>query len=97
MNKPELINEIVNITETNKKQAEAFLTAFTDIVTAELVKGGDVNLVGFGKFSVAEVAQREGTIQLEGARKGEKYVTPAHNAPKFKFGKNVKDLLKEQE
>ena len=96
MNKPELINEIVNITETNKKQAEEFLAAFTDIVTAELVKGGDVNLVGFGKFSVAEVAQREGTIQL-GSRKGETYVTPAHNAPKFKFGKNVKDLLKEQE
>ena len=70
-----------------KKDAEKALTAFTEVVSKELKKGGKVQLVGFGTFEVAERAAREG----RNPQTGETMKIAAAKAPKFKAGKALKD------
>jgi DNA-binding protein HU-beta len=92
MNKSELINTMSQKAELSKKDTEKALAAFIETVTETLVAKEKLSLVGFGTFEVSEKAERTGTIQM-GDRKGETYTTPAHYAPKLRFGKNVKDLV----
>ena len=73
----------------SKATAEKAVKAFTDAVTAALVKKEPVSLVGFGTFFTAEVAAKEGKVP--GTDKT--YKKPAHTAPKFKFGKTIKDAV----
>ena len=52
MNKTELVAKIAEKAEIKKVDAEKALKAFEEAVTAELVAGGEVRLVGFGTFDV---------------------------------------------
>ena len=54
MNKAELVAAMAEQAGLSKKDAEAALKAFTDVVSDELKKGGKVQLVGFGTFEVSE-------------------------------------------
>ena len=47
MNKVELSAAIASETGLSKKDSEAVVKAFVDVVTEELKKGGKVQLVGF--------------------------------------------------
>ena len=87
MNKTELIAAVAEKAELSKKDAEKAVTAFTDAVSEELVKGGKVQLVGFGTFEVAERAAREG----RNPKTGDTMVIAASKTPKFKAGKALKD------
>mgnify|MGYP000503537946 FL=1 len=89
MNKTELIAVVAEKAELSKKDAEKAIKAFTDAVSEELVKGGKIQLVGFGTFEVAERAAREGRNPLT----GEKITIAASKNPKFKAGKALKDLV----
>ncbi len=60
MNKTELVAAMAEQTGLSKKDAEAALKAFTDVVTEELKKGEKIQLVGFGTFEVSERAARIG-------------------------------------
>ncbi|CUV66411.1 DNA-binding protein HU [Sulfurovum sp. enrichment culture clone C5] len=73
----------------SKAAAERAIKAFTDSITAVLAKKDSLTLVGFGTFSTAKVAAKSGTVP--GTTKT--YTKPAHTAPKFKFGKTVKDAV----
>ena len=89
MNKTELIAAIAAKTGETKKDAEATLNAFVDVVTDELVKGEKIQLVGFGTFEVSERPEREG----RNPRTGETMKIAASKAPKFKAGKALKDMI----
>lgn len=89
MNKTELISAMADQAEISKKDAEKALKAFTDVVAEELKKDGKVQLVGFGTFEVSKRAEREG----RNPQSGEVMKIAASNAPKFKAGKALKDLL----
>ena len=89
MNKTELVDAIAKKASISKKDAEAALKAFTEAVTAELKKGGKVQLVGFGTFEVAKRAAREGRNPQSGAV----MKIAASKAPKFKAGKALKDTV----
>ena len=89
MNKTELVAAMADQAGISKKDAEKAVKAFTDVVAAELKKGGKVQLVGFGTFEVSERKAREGrnpstgkTIKIE-----------ASKSPKFKAGKALKDMM----
>ena len=56
MNKTELVAAIAEKTELSKKDAEAALKAFTDVVADELKKGEKIQLVGFGTFETMTIA-----------------------------------------
>ena len=60
MNKTELVAAIAEQAEISKKDAEAALKAFADVVSTALKNGDTVQLVGFGTFEVSERAAREG-------------------------------------
>ena len=89
MNKTELIAAMAEQTQLSKKDAEAALKAFIDVVSEELKKGEKVQLVGFGTFEVSERAAREG----RNPQSGEVMKIAASKAPKFKAGKALKDML----
>ena len=80
MNKTELVAAMAEQTQLSKKDAEAALKAFIDVVS-----------VGFGTFEVSERAAREGRNPAT----GESMVIKASKAPKFKAGKALKDLVNE--
>ena len=89
MNKTELVAAIAEEAGISKKDAEKALKAFTDVVAAELKKGGKVQLVGFGTFEVAERSAREG----RNPQTGKAMKIKASKAPKFKAGKPLKDFV----
>ena len=89
MNKTELIAAVAEKAEISKKDAEKAIKAFTDAVAEELVKGGKVQLVGFGTFEAGERAAREG----RNPKSGETMTIPASRTPKFKAGKALKDQV----
>lgn len=75
--------------ELSKKDSEAALKAFIDVVTDELKNDGKVQLVGFGTFEVAKRAAREGINPLT----KQPMSIPASKAPKFKAGKALKETV----
>ena len=89
MNKAELVAAMAEQAGLSKKDADAALKAFTDVVSDELKNGGKVQLVGFGTFEVSERAAREG----RNPQSGEVMKIAASKAPKFKAGKALKDLV----
>ena len=89
MNKTELVAAMAEQTNLSKKDAEAALKAFIDVVTEELKKGEKVQLVGFGTFEVSERAAREG----RNPQTGETMEIKASKTPKFKAGKALKDMM----
>lgn len=89
MNKADLVEAMAEKAGVSKKDAEASLKAFTDVVAEELKKGEKIQLVGFGTFEVSERAARTGRNPQTGAE----MTIAASKAPKFKAGKALKDSL----
>ena len=89
MNKTELVAAMAEQTNLSKKDAEAALKAFIDVVSEELKKGEKIQLVGFGTFEVSERAAREG----RNPQTGETMKIEASKSPKFKAGKALKDMV----
>ena len=89
MNKTELVAAISEKAQITKKDADAALKAFTDVVSDELKNGEKIQLVGFGTFEVSERPAREG----RNPRTGETMTIAASKQPKFKPGKALKDAI----
>ena len=89
MNKTELVAAMAKETNLSKKDVEAVLKSFIDVVSEELKKGEKVQLVGFGTFEVSERAARTGKNPQTGAE----IKIAACKAPKFKAGKALKDVV----
>ncbi|MCI2055945.1 MAG: HU family DNA-binding protein [Oscillibacter sp.] len=87
MNKAELINAVAASADVSKKDAEAVVSATLDAITAALVKGDKVQLVGFGSFEVKKRAARMG----RNPKTKEAIKIPASKVPTFKAGKALKD------
>ncbi|MCI6887746.1 MAG: HU family DNA-binding protein [Lachnospiraceae bacterium] len=91
MNKTELVAAVAEQAGLSRKDAEAAVKAFTDVISSELKKGEKIQLVGFGTFEVSERAAREG----RNPKTGESMSIAACKTPKFKAGKALKDLVNE--
>ena len=89
MNKTELVAAVAEQAGLSKKDAEAAVKAFTDVVAEALKAGDKIQLVGFGTFEVAERAARTGRNPQTGAD----MEIPASKSPKFKAGKALKDIV----
>ena len=89
MNKTELVAAVAEQAGLSRKDAEAAVKAFTDVVADALKNGDKIQLVGFGTFEVSERAAREG----RNPRTGETMTIEASKTPKFKAGKALKDLV----
>ena len=89
MTKADLISKMADEAGITKAAAEKALNSFVAAVAESLAKGDKVTLVGFGTFSVAERAQREG----RNPRTGETITIAASKTIKFKAGSKLKDAL----
>lgn len=91
MNKAELIDVIAKNSSLTKKDSEAALDAFMDVVTAHLKKEGDkITLVGFGTF---EVRMKKETTKVNPQTKAKMHI-PARLYIKFKVSHTINDALK---
>ena len=91
MNRTELIDAMAKKMgdSATKKEAEAALKAFVDVVTEELAKKEKIQLVGFGTFETSVRPEREG----RNPRTGETMKIAESVVPKFKPGKVLKDAV----
>lgn len=90
MKKQDLIREIAAQAGLSQDVVSKMLTAFIDITTAELNKGGEVNITGFGAFKVATRAARNGV----NPRTREAIKIPAMKSPVFRAGKTFKESIR---
>ena len=90
MTKAELVAKIASEVGLTKSQAEKAVDGFISAVSTALVSGDKITLVGFGTFSIAARAKREG----RNPRTGEKIKIPASKTVKFKAGKTLSEKVK---
>ena len=91
MNKQELIETLANKMVLGKQDAEKALQAFVDVVTEALKNGQEVNISGFGAFSVSQRAARMG---VNPQHPEQKIQIAATKVPKFKAGKGLKEAVR---
>jgi DNA-binding protein HU-beta len=89
MNKAQLIEKLAEKMDLSKTQSEAFLDATLEIIQKAVAKGEEVKLVGFGTFSRLNRKSRNGRNPKTGAP----VTIPDAKVPRFKPGKDFKDLL----
>ena len=91
MNRTELIDAMAKKMgdSAKKKEAEAALKAFVDVVTEELTKKEKIQLVGFGTFETSVRPERE----VRNPRTGETMKVAESVVAKFKPGKALKDAV----
>lgn len=89
MNKAELIERVSKDTNLTKTQVENALNCITEWIKKSLKKDEDVKLVGFGTFTKSKRKARTGRNPQTGAE----IRIPASNIPKFKPGKEFKELI----
>ena len=89
MNKKVLIERIAEEADAPKSEAQKHFEAFEQVV-AEALKGGEeVQITGFGKFSVRERKAREG----RNPQTGEKMKIAASKVPAFSAGNALKEAI----
>ena len=89
MTKEELVAKAAKDAGITKTQAASVLKSILSSIKRALAKGDRVSLVGFGTFSVAKRAARNGRNPAT----GQPIRIPAANVPKFKAGKKLKGAV----
>ena len=89
MNKKELIKTIATKTGFSQKDVSEVIDNTLDAIIDSLYEGEEVNIAGFGKFTVQERAARE----ARNPRTGEVLHVDATRVPKFKAGKAFKETV----
>ena len=89
MKKKELIKRIAEEAGAPKSEAQKHFEAFEEVVTQALKAGEEVQITGFGKFSVKERKAREG----RNPQTGEKLKIRASRVPSFSAGNALKEAV----
>jgi len=90
MNKGELVDAIAKEAGLTKADAGNALNAFTSVVSKSLKKGSNVQLIGFGTFSISKRAARTG----RNPQTGKEIKIAAKKVAKFKAGKALSEVVK---
>ena len=89
MNKSELADAVAQQADISKASATRVVDAVFEQIAARLAQGEAVSIAGFGVFSVKARAARTG----RNPQTGEPMQIAASNAPGFKAGKALKDIV----
>jgi DNA-binding protein HU-beta len=89
MKKKELIERIADEAGVSKSEAQRYFGAFEEVVTEALKDGEEVQITGFGKFSVRERKAREG----RNPQTGEKMTIASQKVPAFSAGNALKEAV----
>lgn len=91
MTKQEFVDRVATKSGLSKRDATKAVDAFLDSVTEALKRGDSVAFTGFGKFSTAQRAARQG---VNPRNPSEKVQIPAATVPRFSAGSGLKQALK---
>ena len=91
MNKKELVKTLSSNLQVAEAEALRFVDSFQGIVSDTLSQGGEVTLVGFGKFHRKKQRARIGRHP----QTGETMTIPAKYHPAFSPGKVLKETVKQ--
>lgn len=95
MNKKELQSAVADKTSgtasdpLTKLETDACVNATLDAITEALAKGEEVNIPGFGKFTVSQRDARMG----KNPATGEDITIPAQNVVRFKPSRTMKEAV----
>lgn len=89
MKKADFISIVAEKAGQSKKDTTAVVDKALETIKELLVKGDEISFIGFGSFSIAERAAREGKVP--GTNKT--YKSPATKVVKFKVGKQLKEAV----
>ena len=89
MNKSDFEKHISTKHSITQKEAGNIIDVFTSSVISALGEGKEISLIGFGNFSVSEVAERAG----RNPKTGEVPQIKAYKQPRFKVGQKLKDAV----
>jgi integration host factor subunit beta len=89
MNRSDLINELKNQTLLSRKDAEKFVETFFGAVSDTLMKNDRVEIRGFGSFTVKKYKPYVG----RNPKTGTKISVPPKKLPFFKVGKELKEMV----
>ena len=89
MNKNDLVTAVADNAGLSKADAAKAVDGVFDSITGALRGGGEVRVVGFGTFSIANRKATTG----RNPRTGESIQIPASRQPKFKAGKGLKTAV----
>ena len=89
MKKKELIERIAETAGVPKSEAHKHFEAFEEVVTEALKAGEEIQITGFGKFSVKERKAREG----RNPQTGQKMKIAAQKVPAFSAGNALKEAI----
>jgi DNA-binding protein HU-beta len=90
LTKQEFIQRVAQKSGLNAREAGKAVDAFMETVTETLKSRDSINFTGFGKFSAAERAARQGV----NPRTGERVEIAATTVPKFSAGSQLKSAVK---
>ncbi|HEY7536591.1 MAG TPA: HU family DNA-binding protein [Gaiellaceae bacterium] len=90
MTKQEFIQRVAQKSGLTNRDAGKAVDAFMETVTETLKARDSINFTGFGKFSAADRAARQGV----NPRTGERVHIAATTVPKFSAGSQLKAALK---
>ncbi len=89
MNKTQFIERIAEEADVPTSEAQRHFEAFEQVVIETLKGGDEVQITGFGKFSVKERKAREG----RNPQTGEKMKIAASKVPSFSAGNALKEAI----
>jgi len=89
--KQEFVDAVASKSNLSRRDASAAVDAFLDCVTDALKSRDTITFTGFGKFSTADRAAREG---VNPRNPGQKVQIPAATVPKFSAGSQLKAAVK---
>jgi DNA-binding protein HU-beta len=89
MNKAELVAKVSEMSSLSNTAATRAVSATLTAITDSLSKGESVTLIGFGTFSAAKRAARDG----RNPQTGKKIKIKAKTVAKFKAGSRLADAV----
>jgi DNA-binding protein HU-beta len=90
MTKQDIINNVKDVVKNiSNEDAKKAVNATLQSIENALVRGDEVQLIGFGTFKVSDKPERKG----HNPKTGEEITIPAHKAVAFKAGKAVTEKV----
>jgi len=89
MTRTQFIEALAQQAGVDKRQAKAFLEAFTSVIERSMAAHDEVPLAGLGKFKVSDRKARVGRNPLT----GEPVQIPAKTVVKFTIARALKDSV----
>jgi DNA-binding protein HU-beta len=89
--KQEFVDEVASKANLSKRDAQEAVDAVLAVITDTLTKGDQISFTGFGKFSTAHRAAREGVNPRNPTQKVQ---IPAATVPRFQAGSSLKASVK---